>query len=125
MLVVLESRPRAHEVLTMKTWHRASRLFYCGAAPDCVIRDGEPYLLLRGSSWEKVRCRHHAGVAVPDTIEAPILTSALPQRSVRRVELDEEMLAVSPMTSARALIKTLPSKVLWFDAKAAAAGKDE
>lgn len=109
----------------MKSWHKAKGYFFCGATTDCVIKDGEPYLLLRGQTWEKVRCRHHAGVAVPDDIDAPRPTSALPPFSTRRVALDEEMRAVSPMTSARALIKTLPSKVLLFDAKAAAAGKDE
>jgi hypothetical protein len=109
----------------MKTWHRAKARMRCGAIHDCVIGAGDPYLLLRGTGWQKVRCRHHAGVPVPDDVDAPRPTSALPPYRQRRIELDDEMRAVTPMTSARALIKTLPSKVLLFDVKAAQAGDRE
>lgn len=48
----------------MREWKRADDMLSCGAEPQCQIRAGELYCVLKGNHaerWAKVRCARHAG----------------------------------------------------------------
>ena len=55
----------------MKAWHRAKFRLHCGFDPQCWVEEGDPYLLLSGEGWQKVRCAEHAGLPAPELVDEP------------------------------------------------------
>lgn len=55
----------------MRTWKRAPHVLACGAAQDCWISKGQPYLELShvAFAWTARRCASHADEAVPAVID--------------------------------------------------------
>lgn len=95
-----------------RAWHRAKDSLKCGSVNDCIVQTGEPYLLLSGPGWQKVRCARHAGRDVPDVIDEPRpLTFNTPPSFV----------------PARELAKVLPMgpKLIRRDSKLAQTGESE
>lgn len=53
----------------MRKWKRAPFRLTCGAAQDCWIQSGDPYLELGREQWTARRCASHADEAVPAVID--------------------------------------------------------
>jgi len=84
-------------------WLRAGSWLQCGAEEECRIEAGEPYLMIVFDNSVKYRCQKHAGRPVPAEVEAvrPVTTKPVPA------------------------FTGLGELAQRFDAKKAAAGKDE
>ena len=53
----------------MRSWRRADRELWCGAAVGCQIAQYAPYCILSGEGWQKLRCQQHALCPVPDDFD--------------------------------------------------------
>ena len=44
-------------------------MLWCGAAVGCQIAQHQPYCILSGEGWQKLRCERHAPEKVPADID--------------------------------------------------------
>lgn len=92
----------------MRTWLVASLTMNCGYAIGCTIAPGESYCLIEGKNWKKVRCAKHT--SQQEDIQPTTRTEAS---------------GPSSFIAAKELARALPKSVLRFDARQAAAGRDD